>query len=505
VTSTNHMTSRSNAASSPLVVAGLALLLVAGACKDFIAPNPTDVLAPQTFYQTATDAVSSVNGVYEQQRWAYWLNYWYITDMPTDEAIASPNFGPDGHRASNYLFDAQEGFISGFWGDEYRVINRANATLDHVPSIVMDTTLRNRVLGEAHFMRAMTYFNLVRLFGDVPLQDHEVTSLSSAGIARSPAADVYALIIADLQSAATTLPASYSGADVGRATSGAARSLLAKVYLTQQNWALAAQAAGQVVSSGRYSLLQNFKDNFRIALKLSNAESIFELNYDGVLTSGTGSVVTLFTLPAGYPGGDAYGLIEVLPSTLAKFSAGDKRGQGVSVISSPYKDAAGRNVTWTLPSGAVFYKYMDDASTQNMNTRGWAQQSNDWPVLRYADVLLMYAEAVNEGGAPTAGSAEAALNQVRTRAGLLPVAGLSQADLRDSVKVERQRELLFEGHRWFDLARWGALDATIRAKTAEVAARYPGETTVHGIPGPLLPIPQSEINLNGKLTQNAGW
>jgi hypothetical protein len=140
-----------------------------------------------------------------------------------------------------------------------------------------------------------------------------------------------------------------------------------------------------------------------------------------------------------------------------------------------------------------------------MNSRGWAQQANDWPVLRFADVLLMYAEAVNEGGTASAGTKEAALNQVRQRAGLLPVSGLSQSAFRDSVRVERQRELLFEGHRWFDLARWGVLDATIRAKTAEVAARYPNETTPHGVPGTLLPIPQSEINLNGRLTQNPGW
>jgi hypothetical protein len=505
VTSTYHMSLRSNAARSPLVMAGLAALLLAGACKDFIAPTPTDVLAPANFYQTSADAVAAVNGAYEQQRWAYWLNYWYITDVATDEAIASPNFGPDGHRASNYTFDAQEGFIRGFWSDSYRTINRSNAVLGHVPGITMDQTLRDRVLGEAPFLRALSYFNLVRLFGDVPLLDHEVTSLASLDIGRSPAADVYALIIADLQTAATTLPASYSGADLGRATSGAAKSLLAKVYLTQQNWTLAAQTAGQVVSSGTYSLLPNFKDNFRIATKLRNAESIFELNYDGVLTPGTGSVVTLFTLPAGYPGGDAYGLIEVLPSTLAKYSSSDNRGQGASVISAPYTDAQNRTVTWALPNGAVVYKYMDDASTQNMNKRGWAQQSNDWPVLRYADVLLMYAEAVNEGGAATAGAKEAALNQVRARAGLAAVPVLTQGAFRDSVKVERQRELLFEGNRWFDLARWGVLDATIRAKTAEVAARYPGETTSHGVKGPLLPIPQGEINLNGKLTQNAGW
>jgi hypothetical protein len=369
----------------------------------------------------------------------------------------------------------------------------------------MDTTLKARVLGEAHFLRALSYFNLVRLFGDVPLLDKEVTSLASVDVARSPAAQVYTLILSDLNTAVATLPASYSGADVGRVTAGAARGLLTKVYLTQGNFAQAAQTAAQVISSGRYALLANFKDNFRIASELTNSESMFELNYDGILNPGAGSVVTLFALPAGYPGGDAYGLMEVLPSTIAKFSAADKRGQGASFITSPYTDATGRTIRWALPSGGTIQKYLDESSTQNTTSRGWAQQSNNWVVLRYADVLLMYAEAVNEGGTAGGTTKEAALNLVRQRAGLPAISALSQAAFRDSVRVERQRELLFEGQRWFDLARWGLLDTTIRAKTTEVAARYPGETTTHGVKSALLPIPQSEINLNPKLTQNTGW
>jgi hypothetical protein len=103
-----------------IAAAGLTLALASASCDSFIAPKPTDVLAPENFYQSSADAVAAVNGVYEQERWAYWLNYWYITDVATDEVIASPNFGPDGHRASNYTFDPQEGFISGFWGDTSR-------------------------------------------------------------------------------------------------------------------------------------------------------------------------------------------------------------------------------------------------------------------------------------------------------------------------------------------------------------------------------------------------
>ena len=164
---------------------------------------------------------------------------------------------------------------------------------------------------------------------------------------------------------------------------------------------------------------------------------------------------------------------------------------------------------WSDPPavlGPAFNKYPDETDFQNMHTRAWVAQANDWIVLRYADVLLMYAEAVNEGGAPVAAmTAEQALNAVRTRAGIGAVSGLSTAAFRDSVRLERRREFVFEGQRWFDLSRWGILDAAIRAKTAELATISPGETDQHGVPSNLLPLPQSELNINQNLTQNPGW
>jgi hypothetical protein len=316
-------------------------------------------------------------------------------------------------------------------------------------------------------------------------------------------------MVSDLQEADTTLPASYSGDDIGRVTSGAAQALLAKVYLTQQDWTKAAQFAGQVIDSGRYTLLPNYKDIFKIATKITNSESIFEVNYNGVLDPGAGSVHTLFSLPSEFPGGDAYGLMTVTPSLAALFDPlKDTRGWNVTFIKSPYVDALGDSVKWVDPPanyGPAFLKYLDQTDNQNMHSRAWQAQSNDWIVLRYADVLLMYAEAVNEGGTPTAGTAEAALNLVRTRAGILPVSGLSQAAFRDSVWLDRRREFVFEGQRWFDLSRWGILDQAIRAKTAEVKAIAPGETDVHGVPSNLFPIPQSERDINPNLTQNPGW
>ncbi len=252
--------------------------------------------------------------MYEWTKWSYWLGFWYISDIATDDIFAGPRFGSDGHRMADYIFDSSEWPMGDMWGSAYGIINRANTVLDRVPAITMDPTLRDRLLNETRFLRANAYFNLVRSFGDVPLVEHEVKSLDGLRVSRAPAADVYALIVSDLQQAAAGLPASYSGSDVGRVTSGAARAMLAKVYLTRQDWANAAQTAGQLIATGRYTLLANWKDCFKIATKVTNSESIFEINYDGLLDPGAGSVHTLFSLPSGFPGGDAYGLMTVAHS-----------------------------------------------------------------------------------------------------------------------------------------------------------------------------------------------
>ena len=512
-----RLTSRVAASRVARVLLVVATAATAAACSDFLDPEPNDVLAPETFYRTSADAIAAANGLYEQAKWGHWISYWYMSDIATDDVIASPNFGSDGHRFSNYEFDRSEGTLWGVWGDMYTVINRANTVLDRVPGITMDTTLRSRILGEAYFMRALSYFDLVRFWGDVPLIDHEVKSIDQVRIARTPAAQVWALIESDLQEATTRLweksttgdagRLTYSADDVGRPTSGAALGLLAKVYLTQGKWNQAAEAAGRVITNYRYELLPVWRDNFRISDEVVNKESMFELNYDATLD--VGSVHNLFSLPQGYPGGDAYGLMHVPPSLVALYSTAtgsvDVRGNHGTFMVPPYTDALGRTTDWSMPDGPAYAKYLDETNEQNMNRRAWAQQPNNWVKLRYADVLLVYAEAVAEGGTATAGTALSRLNQVRQRAGIGAI-NVSGTALRDSIRLERRRELVFEGHRWFDLARWNILDATIRTKLAEVITIYPTDPDgVHGVPSNLFPIPQGEIDVNPLLTQNPGW
>ena len=483
----------------------LTTLSLAG-CDNFLAPKPSDVLAPENFYQSRADAISAVNAVYAQTQWVYFF-YWYHSDVASDDIFASSNFGADGHQLASYTFDPTLWSLDNVWSNAYITINRANIVLDRVPPIVMDTTERNRVLGEAHYLRALMYFELVRMWGDVPLMEHEAATVADAQIARTPAAQVYALIVSDLTTAIKDLPSSYSGTDVGRATSGAATALFAKVALNQGDNVNAARYAGQLITGGRYALNARWLDNFAIASEFTNPESVFEINYGAPeQTAGVvGSVQTLFSLPSGFPGGDAYGLMQVNPQLVALYAANDQRGNRATYMTSPYTDASGRTATWGVPNGAAFHKWLDETNSKDMTARSWQQQPNNWIIQRYADVLLIYAEAVTAGGTATAGTAEAALNMVRARAGIPTVSGLGTTALRDSIRVERRREFAFEGQRWFDLSRWGILDATIRAKTTQMQTLFPGETQVHGAPSNVFPIPSGQINNNALLTQNPGW
>ena len=470
-------------------LASLSTFLLVASCDSFLDSPPEGVLTPESFYTSPADAVAAVNGIYEQVMWTYWIDFWYLSDLPTDDIIVAPTAGPDMQRLSTYTFNATEGAVGGMWGNSYRTINRANTALDRIPAITMDETLQSRLLAEARFFRALSYFNLVRFYGDVPIFTAPISGTPAA--VRAPVADVYALIESDLEASIPDLPLSYGAADRGRVTRGAAQTLLAKVHLTQEEWDAAAQHADDVIQSDEYELLDDWQAVFHVATEIENDESILEMNYDPVLTAG--SIHTLFSLPAGVPGGDAYGLMEASPSLISIYAPQDERGLGGTYVEEGFVDAAGRTWNWENPSGPAFLKYLDQTSTQNMQTRAWMAQSNNWYVLRYADVLLMYAEAVNEGGTQGSLTKEAALNLVRERSGLTPVGALSTEAFRDSVRVERRREFVYEGHRWFDLVRWGLLDEAIQAKT--------GTTP----PSDLMPIPQGEIDSETGLVQNPGW
>jgi len=351
---------------------------------------------------------------------------------------------------------------------------------------------------------------LVQMFGDVVLVTAPLATASDAfNTTRSPSADVYKQIVADLTDAAAKLPSKsqYAAPDIGRATKDAAIGLLGKVYLTEHDYKDAETTLRQVLTMG-YTLNVNYADNFDITKK-NGPESLFEVQYQGNNNLGEASNFEYTFLPlysygaiTGFPSANPNGFNIPTRSIINEFEAGDKR---FAVSLAPnYTDANGNTVA--IP---YIKKYVWP------HTIVYASNSN-WPVLRYSDVLLMLAEAINEEGGPTS-DAYAYLNQVRTRAGLSPVSGLDQTSFRTAVSHERRVELCFENDRWFQLKRsMSTTDLTNYLVSYAATELANPSVTRSGIPfAPsdyqfqsymlLYPIPFQQIYLDHKLTQNPGY
>jgi len=471
-------------------------------CKK-LTEDPSSVIVSSQFYQTAADANSAVNAVYSTLNsdpagdfpiYGRQLNL--LVENGSDNQIYSPsNTNPDVRALGTATYVAANSRVQKIWQQLYYGINRANIAIDNIPAIQFDTTQRARLVRESKFIRALLYFNLVRLYGDVPLVLHNPTSINVSNllVARTPSSAVYAQIITDLLDA-TNLPKSYTGANIGRVTSGAAHALLAKVYVTQQDWTDALTQLNDVINGGYgYALFPNFKDAFQKATK-NGVEHIFSVQFE----TNLGAVNSTQFLSESFTSfNTAIWPIDIpADSSLYKlYSAADTR-RAVTFYSSQYNAATGQTVYYTGSAAPYFNKFVD-YSLSPLTVQ--AQSGVNYPVIRYAEILLLYAEVQNEiNGTPTA-DAYNAINQVRTRANVPNLTpGLNQSDFRDSVFLERRKEFIQEGQRWFDLARRGG--------TALVDAlhKYPAKSAASS-KNTLFPIPQVEIQLNPKLTQNPGY
>jgi starch-binding outer membrane protein, SusD/RagB family len=341
------------------------------------------------------------------------------------------------------------------------------------------------------------YFNLVRLFGQVPIVTTETKTIKAEFPSRGSVNDVYSLIISDLTEA-ENLPISYPSSDLGRVTRGTAKALLAKVYLTRKNWQLAANKAAEVIALGNYDLMPDYANIFNVNNQ-NNIESVFEVQYARVAQSGTGGNLTNFFFSEFAPAGQGGLIVTGVPN---RNTAGNMAPTDAFIATyaanDPRKDKSLKTF-YTNPATntPVFVNYTTkylDATADGNNGSG-----NNFRVLRFADVLLIYAEALNEisGGNPLAFNA---INKVRTRArGANPTtvlpdfSGLNQADFRQVIYKERRIELAFEFDRWFDLVRTGTLITTMRP-LKNIQDR-----------NILLPIPQRERQLNTNLSQNIGY
>ena len=467
-------------------------------CSDFLEQNPQTDLSENDFYKTADDILSAVNGAYSSLQEGDIYGNWYVFgEIPSDNtrnqlsgSVTTQN------EFDQFYIDTQNSMIANFCKAAYKVINRTNTILGRIDGIEINTELANRYKLECKFIRALMYFNLVRVYGDVPLVLKEISISESYDILREPKENVYNQIIADLKEA-QDLPVSYSTAEDGRATQGAAKALLANVYMTLHKYAEAETILAEIINSGRYSLLENTPGSLNIdgyknvfsPVNHNSKEGIFEIqflkggygegsNYANNFApenSGTNVVAVGGTGGNNIPEMDIYNAYE----------EGDLRRD--FSMSLGYYDNR-KNNEWV--ESRYVCKFMDVPYQNN-------DASNNYPVIRYADVILMYAEALNQNGK----TAEACkyLNMTRRRGFGYQTTETSPVDLQTTdkaqfalmVEQERRVELAFENHRWFDLIRTGRAVEVMRSKGFSL-----NETNL------ICPIPQKQIDVNPKLTQN---
>ncbi len=442
--------------------------------KDFLDLKPQSQPNVDNFYKKANDFGNAVNGAYDalQSSNQYGGDYNTIIETRSDNVLDNDPSSGSGLRYNidRFIEPTTNSVLRDTWGSLYTGINRCNLILDKIDAVPMDATLKARYKGEAQFIRALSYFNLVRLWGKVPLVLTAATTTEARSYTRNEIADIYAAIEKDLTAASAGLPVSYTGTDVGRATSGAAKGLLGKVYVTEKKYDLAASTLKDLVNGTTYQLLPNISDVFLVTNK-NNAELLFAVKYKkgGLQGEGHGS---WFGTNIGDP---------IEPSLRAAYPAGDKRLPLTVMIPVP------------TSINQVPRKFYDELSATS-------DVGNDFPVLRFADVLLLYAEALNGVGYQATGEAFAALNRVRTRAGVASytAAQLSTKEVFQTAVInERRLELALESDRWFDLIRTGtAVDAIKVTGITMPAYRV------------LYPVPQSEIDVYNNKTsfpQNEGY
>ncbi len=469
----------------------LLFLVIFSSCKKVLEENPKDFISRTNYYTNQSDAEGAITGAYSSLADNYAITYWLFLVLHSDYSNGR------GSQAPIPVFDqilnqANINRAAAIWSSFYTTINRANSVLDNVPAIIDITDdAKKRILGEAYFLRAMAYFNLVRGFGPVPIKINESIDLSKVGSPREPENKVYDLIIQDALAAESSLPASV-GAETGRAPKWAAKMLLAEVYLTLEKWQEAADKADEIIQGGAYSLVLVNKpsDFYNIFATVTNSEDILSIHH----SDSRQSDIAIYlhrpnTPPYNYSSGGNYAWLPILNSFIGS-SWNDNDLRKSFNLYDKYVGPNGDSVSLPSTSPVLFKKFIT-------NTSGLRTFSD--PIFRYSEAFLIYAEAAAmKDGAPSALALER-LNVIKRRGygfdpfTASPVDYPSALDInafRDIVIQERAYEFLVEGKRWWDLKRTGKVKGAMSAigKTF-IDARY------------LWPIAADEINNNPELTQ----
>ena len=482
--------------------------LLNSSCADFLNQEPISNSSVTGFYKTQADIEQGVAGAYNslQSYKQYGANFIYFMEVRSDNTYTESITTSGGIYGDFDLFRTvpTNSILDLTWAGCYEGIQRCNLVLGNIDNVVMSEDLKNQYKGEMLFIRALTYFNLVRIWGDVPLVTKEVQDPFDAfEFTRTPTSEIYQQIVTDLNEASELLSEKVIVSKIGSATAGAANALLGKVYLTLKDYPKAEVALKKVIDSKVYKLLDNYADVFDVTNK-NSAESIFEIQYNKDITDQGSRFANIFA-PKGsteVTGGVGTSLGDNTPTEdlYGKYEEGDLRKE-ISI--------------GQVSDGRIYCKkFVIVPVLPN-------QSDANFIVLRYADVLLMYAEALNEWKHGPTTDAYNAINAVRRRGYGNPgntstcdlTEGLDEKGFREAVRKERSYELSFEGHRRMDLVRWGIYYNTIQETAKELgywwesagSPNYSVATyTING-KHELFPIPQRDMDLCILFNQNPKW
>lgn len=473
--------------------------------NDFLEKAPLDTINTSNYPTNAAELITLVNGAYQPLQWPklYNMRMW-TSDIMAGNSIVGAGGGSDGIETqdnSNFVTTTDNQGVLDIWRGPWPGILMSNMVLKVAPNLAIDENVKKRSMGEAYFLRAHYYFILVRYFGDLPLIITPQSSDSDLYPERVSKDLIYKQIIADLEKAAELLPnkSTYTGSDIGRANKGAAIGELAEVYLTLgNNWQKVVDLTTQVEGLG-FALNTNYADNFNPATE-NSVESLFEVQYNSNggysfwNNENQAAWTSTFMGPRGsnFVGG-GWGWNQPTQEFINSYEANDNR-KAITVLYTGCPDFDGKTYQGTYSTtGYNVRKFLVPLSAVS----SYDNSPLNFPVLRFSNILLMKAEALNELGQTS--QAEAPLNRVRNRAGLPNIAsGLSKADFKNAVLKERRVELAFEGQRWFDLIRVNngqyGLDFLHSIGKTNATSKHL-----------LYPIPQIERDRNPKLTQNPGY
>ena len=504
------------------IVGFTALLLVS--CTDLLDMNPKDQISSATFWKNQADADMALAGVYSNlwlNTFNYYQMYWDVLGGDLWGATASGGTNPNSILAMGQIYATSGGIVSSIYSDCYKGIAVCNFFLDNIDNTPITDAIKEKYKGEVLFLRAFFYFTLTDFYGGVPLFTKPPT-IDGAKVKQSPKEDVLNQIQADLDAAIASLPnTDYSVTGKGHAVKGTALALKAKVCLFQQDWAGAVAATSQIMSDGQFNLCNNYSTMFLTVGQANNPEIIFSTRYlapdyaqpryyqaevqfiKDALINPRNELVDEFECIDGLPITSSP-LYDGSTDSSRKMNRDPRLSLSIKTYAEAYIKSSGEEViynpTTTCETGWEPIKTLNaDLIPVDMST----VCDEDWVLLRYAEVLLMYAEAKNEFSGPDQ-SIYDAINAVRARPGINmpPIStGLTKDQMRTRIQHEKRVEFCMEGKRYSDMKRWKLAETyfpTLKSPTGVQYVFNPSKNYV-------FPFPQSEIDINPNLVQNPGY